>query len=159
MNRFGSADAAVAARRVLFISSPARAFRYYPPLFLILLFRSHLLFYMQTVLYALEIETRDIFKGTEKCMWNKTSRALFSFAVQSASIIFLRRFENHFVFWDKNQIICSRGNQLLASRTKENAVSLACARGAVRTARRDAAGIIIQLQSPSEITVNFLSAC
>lgn len=47
--------------------------------------------------------------------------------IQSASIIFLRRFENHFVFWDKNQIICSRGNQLLASRTKENAVSLACA--------------------------------
>jgi hypothetical protein len=41
---------------------------------LLLLFLSHLLFYMQTVLYALKIETRDIFKGTEKCMWNKTSR-------------------------------------------------------------------------------------
>lgn len=62
----------------LFISSLARAFRY------ILLFLSHLLFYMQTVLYALKIETCDIFKGTEKCMWNKTSSALwkglFSFA-------------------------------------------------------------------------------
>jgi hypothetical protein len=51
-------------------------------------------------------------------------RLVFLCSMQSASIIFLRRFENHFVFWDKNQIICSRGNQLLASRTKENAVSL-----------------------------------
>jgi hypothetical protein len=54
-------------------------------------------------------------------------RLVFLCSMQSASIIFLRRFENHFVFWDKNQIICSNGNQLLASRTKENAVSLACA--------------------------------
>jgi hypothetical protein len=69
----------VAARRVLFISSPARAFRYYTyiPFSLSLTpfpFPSPLL-YADAVLYALKIETRDIFKGTERsAWWNKTSR-------------------------------------------------------------------------------------
>lgn len=122
---------------------------------------------MQTVLYALKIETCDIFKGTEKCMWNKTSSALVKrlvFLCRSAHSYNRRRLsfcgdlKTTLYFGIKiKSYAARRGNQLLASHKRKCGFARMC--GSVGTELLELYYTHIQLQSPSEITVNFLSAC